>query len=345
MQARDVMTTTVLAVTPSMPVREVALLLLKHGISAVPVVREDGTLLGMLSEGDLTTRDEFERIARHDWWLKLLAGTVQLSDDYLKQLRAPDRTAEDMMSAPVVTVSESTELADVARLLQDFQIKRVPVVSDGRVVGIVSRADLLHAVIDSAQPDPAAKAASHRRGLLGGLFGEYHRPAWEVAPTANASGESASSSADAAAKPEESKLAAATFRHLVTDFQEGQTKQHDAIRHAAALQRQEQAKLLIDAHVFGDSWRTILHNAREAAQNGASEWMLLRFPNQLCLDAGRAINNAEPNWPATLRGEAAELFLRWERSLKPAGFGLSARVLDFPDGKPGDVGLFLTWGQ
>jgi hypothetical protein len=73
--------------------------------------------------------------------------------------------------------------------------------------------------------------------------------------------------------------------------------------------------------------------------------MLLRFPSQLCSDGGRAINVTEPDWPATLRGEAAEIYLRWERHLKPHGFHLTARVLEFPGGMPGDIGLFLSWGQ
>ncbi len=73
--------------------------------------------------------------------------------------------------------------------------------------------------------------------------------------------------------------------------------------------------------------------------------MLLRFPSQLCSDGARTINISEPDWPDTLRGEAAELYLRWERDLKPHGFPLGARLLDFPCGMPGDVGLFLFWGQ
>jgi len=72
---------------------------------------------------------------------------------------------------------------------------------------------------------------------------------------------------------------------------------------------------------------------------------MLRFPNQLCSDGGRAINIADPCWPAMLRGEAAELYLRWEQELKPEGFRLSAHVLDFPGGMPGDIGLFLVWGE
>jgi hypothetical protein len=72
---------------------------------------------------------------------------------------------------------------------------------------------------------------------------------------------------------------------------------------------------------------------------------LLQFPNELCTDGGRAIDVGEEGWPATLRGEAAELYLRWERELKRRGFHLIARIVEYPDGKPGDVGLFLSWGE
>ena len=75
------------------------------------------------------------------------------------------------------------------------------------------------------------------------------------------------------------------------------------------------------------------------------ECLLLRFPNELCTDGGRAIDVMEEAWPATLRGEAAELYLRWERELKPRGFRLAARVLEYPGGMPGDIGLFLVWGE
>jgi hypothetical protein len=62
-------------------------------------------------------------------------------------------------------------------------------------------------------------------------------------------------------------------------------------------------------------------------------------------DGGRAINVTDPGWPATLRGEAAEIYLRWKRDLVPHGFHLAARVIEFPGGMPGDIGLFLVWGE
>jgi len=89
----------------------------------------------------------------------------------------------------------------------------------------------------------------------------------------------------------------------------------------------------------------MLHKARQAAERGQTKMLLLRFPSQLCSDRGRAINVMEPNWPSTLRGEAAELYLRWECDLKPNGFHLAARVLDYPGGMPGEIGLFLVWGE
>jgi hypothetical protein len=78
--------------------------------------------------------------------------------------------------------------------------------------------------------------------------------------------------------------------------------------------------------------------------HGEKEAMLLRLPSHLCSDGGRAVNAPRADWPKTLRGEAAEIYLRWERDLKPHGFGISARVLEFPGGMPGDIGLFLVWG-
>ncbi|MGH7046079.1 MAG: hypothetical protein ACREE2_06780 [Stellaceae bacterium] len=78
-------------------------------------------------------------------------------------------------------------------------------------------------------------------------------------------------------------------------------------------------------------------------KSGVGELMLLRFPADLCTDRGRAINSPLPDWPRTLRGEAAEICLCWEHDLKPGGFHLAARVPDFPGGFPGDIGLFLTW--
>jgi hypothetical protein len=103
-------------------------------------------------------------------------------------------------------------------------------------------------------------------------------------------------------------------------------------------------KEMIDHHIADDSWQSIMRRAQEAAEHGLKEYALLEFPAELCSDGGRAINAPEPNWPETLRGVAAEVYLRWESDLKPQGFRLTARILDFPGGMPGRAGLFLIWG-
>jgi CBS domain-containing protein len=152
MQARDLMTTDVAAVSPDTPTRDVAKLLLARRISAMPVVDRSGAPLGMVSEGDLVGRGASERAARRDWWLELLAEGTTLSPIFRQFVEAADRPVREVMATPVVTVSEDTEVGDIVRLLEEHRIKRVPVVRGGRVVGIVSRADLLRAL---AHPRPA----------------------------------------------------------------------------------------------------------------------------------------------------------------------------------------------
>ncbi len=138
MNARDIMTTEVVSISPDTPTSEVAELLGKKGISAVPVVDDAGAPIGMISEGDLIGRDEAEREARRDWWLTLFAEGEMLNPDFLAGLRSPQRVARDTMSAPVVTVGEETDINEIARLLTAYRIKRVPVVRDGGIVGIVA---------------------------------------------------------------------------------------------------------------------------------------------------------------------------------------------------------------
>jgi hypothetical protein len=82
---------------------------------------------------------------------------------------------------------------------------------------------------------------------------------------------------------------------------------------------------------------------RRAAEDGSSEVQVYRFPASLCADRGRAINNFDANWPKSLAGRAQLAYEFWQQDLQPLGFGLKAQILDYPDGFPGDVGLFLTW--
>jgi CBS domain-containing protein len=149
--AGEIMSTKVISVSPDTPGRAVARLLFTHGISAVPVVDKQGAPLGMVSEGDLMPRNEAEREARRDWWLQVLSEGEDINPEFVRYLRK-DRTAGEIMIKPIITVSENAELTEVAELLSRNKIKRVPVLRDGRMVGIVSRADLVKAF---AQPREA----------------------------------------------------------------------------------------------------------------------------------------------------------------------------------------------
>ena len=145
-KAREIMNTKVLSVRPDTPTHEVARVLLDNRISAVPVTDDGRAPLGMVSEGDLIGRSEFDREERRDWWLAMLAEGESLSQDFLSALRHPKRTAADVMTAPVVTVDEDADIREIARLLDTHRIKRVPVLRGGSVVGVVSRADLVRAL-------------------------------------------------------------------------------------------------------------------------------------------------------------------------------------------------------
>lgn len=138
MQAADVMTQNVITVSPDSEVREIATLLLEHGISAVPVVNESGKVLGIVSEGDLMRRVENGTLGRKSWWLRLFAGHD--AADYVK---SHGRRAHEIMTPDPLTIGEDMPLHKISRLLEKHRIKRVPVVREGKLVGIVSRSNLL----------------------------------------------------------------------------------------------------------------------------------------------------------------------------------------------------------
>ena len=167
MQAKDVMTRNVVTVTADASVIEIAQQLIARGISAVPVVDGAGKLIGIVSEGDLMRRDESGTGSVRSWWLSLFEAPEERATAYVK---AHGRTAGDVMTSKVLTVSEDAELAEIATLLEKHRIKRVPVVRDGKPVGIVSRSNLLQGLA-AAKPVPASSAddAAIREALRAAL--------------------------------------------------------------------------------------------------------------------------------------------------------------------------------
>ena len=142
MNAADVMVSNVITVGPDATVQEVAGILLKNKISAVPVVSQSGKILGIVSEGDMLRR--VSHTLRHrSWWLELLTPETALRDEFVK---SHSHKVVDVMTPKVLTVSPETPLGEIASVLEKNGIKRVPVVKDGKLVGIVSRANLLQAI-------------------------------------------------------------------------------------------------------------------------------------------------------------------------------------------------------
>lgn len=144
MKAKDIMTRRVITVDEDKPVSEIAKLMLERNISAVPVVDDANEVIGIVSEGDLIFRHEIGTDQpKHSWWLKLINDNTALANEYLK---THGKVARDVMTTNLVTVSEETSVAEIAHLMEKNHIKRVPVVEDGKLVGIVSRANIVRRI-------------------------------------------------------------------------------------------------------------------------------------------------------------------------------------------------------
>lgn len=327
--ASELMTHGVITVRADATVQDAARLMLESGVRAAPVVDSAGGPIGMVSDGDLLGRRTEDY--RREWWLEMLAGAAVPSS-------ASDavglRRVSDVMSAPLIFVAPDTPAHEIAALLHWRRIKRLPVVRDGRLVGIVSRTDLL-AVVE--QLDKLSRTKSqHAPGLLRFLE--------SLAGGASLRGGVASSGATSAAMRESQvRISANAFRSESRAF-EREAIDRAAAEEAAELEaRRREAHEILRRHLSEASWRRLLDHAEAAARNGDKEFLLHRFPSDLCSDGGRMINVAESGWETTLRGEPAEVVERWRYELKPKGFRLVARIVSFVDGVLGDVGLFLIW--
>lgn len=143
MHARDIMTSPVLAVGPETTVLEIVKLMLERRISAVPIVDDKDKLIGLVSEGDLMRRTEIGTERHRSWWLSAFTGAVSLAEDFVKSHGVK---ASEIMTKEVLTAREDTPLWEIAETLEKKKIKRMPVLRNGRIVGIVSRSNLLQAL-------------------------------------------------------------------------------------------------------------------------------------------------------------------------------------------------------
>jgi predicted transcriptional regulator len=295
------MSSEVVSVRTDMPAREIARLMRDRHVNAVPVVEEGGRLVGMIGQDEL--------------------------DDEA-------HSAADIMSPASDSIRAEADITEIAGVLEETGLEQVPVVRDGKVLGIVSRADVLRALA-SKRP---ARDETAEPGLLGRVFTSIDEHFQQ---------QNRAEAPPPAEEPEEpaESTSAEGFQHLVKDFKRETVEQREALQKQAAEQRQQEADELADKQLSDEDWQNTLSRARDAAEHGRMEFELLRFPNQLCSDGGRAVNVAEPSWPETLCGIAADTYRRFEDELKPQGFELDARIVGYVDDKPGDIGLFLTWGE
>jgi len=173
MKVRDVMSARVVSIAPDANVLEAIRLMLQKHISGLPVIDTSGALVGVVTEGDFLRRAETGTERRRPRWLEFLLGPRRLADEYV---HTHARKVEDVMTREPVTITEDASLDEVVRIMERRRIKRLPVMRGSEVVGIVSRANLLHALasLGAAAPPPAKTDVAIREHLLA----EFDKQTW-----------------------------------------------------------------------------------------------------------------------------------------------------------------------
>jgi CBS domain-containing protein len=174
------MTSTVISVQPNATVLQAARQMLQHHISGLPIIDQGGELVGILSEGDFLRRRETSTERRYSRWLEFLMGPGRLAVEYS---HSHGSKVAEVMSTNVHTVTEDTSLEDIVEMMERRRIKRVPVMRGKVVVGIVTRSNLMHAMVSLARTEqkPAKNDAAIREALLA----EMQKESWAPAAMAN----------------------------------------------------------------------------------------------------------------------------------------------------------------
>jgi CBS domain-containing protein len=165
MKVHDVMTTRVISIETDAPIMRAIRLMLQNRISGLPVLGPKGELVGMVTEGDFIRRGEIGTQRHRNRWLEFLIGPGRLADEYV---HARGRKVEEVMTPGPITVTEDTALDEVVRLMERHRIKRLPVTRAGKLVGIVTRANIMHALVSLAVETkaPAGDDAAIREQIL-----------------------------------------------------------------------------------------------------------------------------------------------------------------------------------
>ncbi len=180
MKASDVMTSAVISADPDATVLQAARYMLQHHISGLPVIDKTGKLVGILSEGDFLRRRETQTERRRSRWLEFLMGPGKMAAEYT---HSHGNKVAEVMTTSVRTVNEDTALEDIVELMERHRIKRVPVLHGNKVVGIVTRSNLMHAMVSLARTEP--KAAKDDASIREKLLAEIREQKWALSSMIN----------------------------------------------------------------------------------------------------------------------------------------------------------------
>jgi len=180
MNAEHVMTRDVISIGPDATVMQAARLMLQHHISGLPVIDKDGNLVGVLSEGDFLRRRETKTERHRSRWLEFLMGPGRTAGEYV---HSHGSRVSEVMTDAVRTVNEDTPLEDVVEMMERHRIKRVPVMRGSTMVGILTRSNIMHAMVSLARTTPAE--AKSDAAIRETLLAEMQKAEWAPAATTN----------------------------------------------------------------------------------------------------------------------------------------------------------------
>lgn len=179
MRVRDVMTRKVISIRPDDTILKAARLMLQNRISGLPVVDAGGNVVGMVTEGDFLRRSEIGTVRRRPKWLEFVVGPGRIANEFT---RTSGRLVSEVMTEDPVTVGEDASLATVVELMENNGIKRLPVLRDGEMVGIVSRANLVRALVSMARETetPTGDDSAIRERILSAFAAQPWAPRIDV---------------------------------------------------------------------------------------------------------------------------------------------------------------------
>ncbi len=182
MNAHDVMTRNVISIDPDSTVLQAARLMLQHRVRGLPVIDKSENLVGVLSEGDFLRRQETRTERKRSRWLEFLMGPGSVASEYT---HSHGNKVSEVMSTELQTVDENAGLEDIVELMERHRIKRVPVMCGSEVVGIVTRSNLMRAMVSMARATPAQASAESDSAIREQLLAVMQKEDWAPVATTN----------------------------------------------------------------------------------------------------------------------------------------------------------------